>query len=85
MITTLSFLIIYFLYRQLSSLRWRLTGWEEEGLDPPLDQSSALTFCHKLLQMLQVTQEQKKVNCIRFWCIDSFILKIHVNTFMIAL
>ncbi|XP_068235445.1 cingulin-like [Palaemon carinicauda] len=49
------------LLKQLSDLRWRLTGWEEIGVDPPTDQSSALAFCHKLLHRLQTTLEQKRL------------------------
>ncbi|XP_066972371.1 golgin subfamily A member 4-like [Macrobrachium rosenbergii] len=50
------------LLQQLSSLRWRLMGWEDVGVDPPTDQSSALAFCQKLLHMLQVAQEEKMLN-----------------------
>ncbi|XP_064097300.1 putative leucine-rich repeat-containing protein DDB_G0290503 [Macrobrachium nipponense] len=50
------------LLNQLSSLRWRLMGWEDIGVDPPTDQSSALAFCRKLLHVLQVAQEQKRLN-----------------------
>ncbi|KAK7078497.1 hypothetical protein SK128_006953 [Halocaridina rubra] len=48
------------LLQQLSSLRWRLGGWELAGLDPPTDERSASVFVHKLLMTLGAQREQNK-------------------------